>query len=113
MVETIDGKQGVYTCDTGYRITNSTAQWHIGSDWGGYSTLEDWQTNHGGIDLGYGSDGAVVAWEYPANAAGGRILCIGSGAYDWYSYGVDVSNDQYHGNVAAMTLNAINYLSGE
>lgn len=113
VVETIDGKQGVYTCDTGYRITNSTAQWHIGSDWGGYSTLEDWQTNHGGIDLGYGSDGAVVAWEYPANAAGGRILCIGSGAYDWYSYGVDVSNDQYHGNVAVMTLNAINYLSGE
>lgn len=113
VVATIDGKQGVYTCDTGYRITNSTAQWHIGSDWGGYPTLADWQTNHGGMDLGYGGDGAVVAWEYPANAAGGRILCIGSGAYDWYAYGVDASNDQYHGNVATMTLNAINYLSGE
>lgn len=113
VVTTIDGKQGIYTCDTGYRITNSTAQWHLGSDWGGYPTLADWQTKHGGIDLGYGGDGAVVVWEYPENAAEGRILCIGSGAYDWYAYDVDASNDQYHGNVATMTLNAINYLKGE
>ena len=113
LVTTIDGKQGVYTCDAGYRITNSTCQWHIGSDWGGYPTLDDWRNLHGGLDLGYGGDGAVVVWEYPANAAGGRVLCIGSGAYDWYSYGVDASGDQYHGNVAKMTLNAINYLQGE
>lgn len=113
LVTTIDGKQGVYTCDAGYRITNSTCQWHIGSDWGGYPTLDDWRNLHGGLDLGYGGDGAVVVWEYPANAAGGRVLCIGSGAYDWYSYGVDASGDQYHGNVAMMTLNAINYLQGE
>ena len=110
---TIDGRQGVYTFDTGYRTTNSTAQWHIGSDWGGYATLDDWRALHGGIDLGYGGDGAVVVWEYPANAAGGRILCIGSGTYDWYAEGVDDSADQYHGNVAAMTLNAINYLTAE
>lgn len=110
---TIDGRQGVYTFDTGYRTTNSTAQWHIGSDWGGYATLDDWRALHGGIDLGYGGDGAVVVWEYPANAAGGRILCIGSGTYDWYAEGVDDSADQYHGNVAAMTLNAINYLNAE
>ena len=110
---TIDGRQGVYTFDTGYRTTNSTAQWHIGSDWGGYATLDDWRALHGGIDLGYGGDGAVVVWEYPANAAGGRILCIGSGTYDWYAEGVNDSADQYHGNVAAMTLNAINYLNAE
>ena len=109
----VDGRQGVYTFDTGYRTTNSTAQWHIGSDWGGYATLDDWRALHGGIDLGYGGDGAVVVWEYPANAAGGRILCIGSGTYDWYAEGVDDSADQYHGNVAAMTLNAINYLNAE
>lgn len=113
IVSTIDGRNGVYTCDTGYRITNSTAQWHLGSDWGGYPSLEDWENNHGGTSLGYGSDGAVVVWEYPENTAGGRILCIGSGCYDWYSYGVDVSTDQYHENVAAMTQNAINYLTGE
>ena len=113
LVTTIDGKQGIYTCDTGYRITNSTCQWHIGSDWGGYPTLDDWRTLHGGIDLGYGGDGAVVVWEYPENAAGGHILCIGSGAYDWYSYDVDTTNDQYHGNVATLTLNAINYLTAD
>ena len=103
----------VYTCDTGYRITNSTAQWHIGSDWGGYSTESDWETNHGGKALGYGGDGAVVAWEYlPKDGKGGRV-CIGSGCYDWYSYGVDVTNDKYHENVSKLTENAINYLIGE
>lgn len=113
VVSSIDGRNGVYTCDAGYRITNSTAQWHIGSDWGGYATLDDWRNLHGGLDLAYGGDGAVVVWEYPENAAGGRIVCIGSGAYDWYSYGVDASADQYHANVATMTQNALNYLSEE
>ncbi len=113
VVSTIDGRNGVYTCDTGYRITNSTAQWHIGSDWGGYPTIDDWRNLHGATDLGWGGDGAVVVWEYPANANGARILCIGSGAYDWYAYGVDTSADQYHGNVATMTQNAINYLIGQ
>lgn len=105
--------KGIYTCDTGYIITNSTAQWHIGSDWGGYSDYDAWRNTHGGIDLGYGSDGAIVVWEYPANAAGGQILCIGSGCYDWYAYGADVSADQYHGNVAVLTQNAIDYLTSE
>lgn len=103
----------VYTCDTGYRITNSTAQWHIGSDWGGYSTESDWETNHGGKALGYGGDGAVVAWEYLPKDGKGGIVCIGSGCYDWYSYGVDVTNDKYHENVSKLTENAINYLKGE
>ena len=113
IVSTVDGRQCVYTCDAGYRITNSTCQWHIGSDWGDYPTLENWRTKHGATELGQGGDGAVVVWEYPENAAGGRILCIGSGAYDWYSYGVDTTADQYHGNVATLTLNAINYLTAD
>ena len=103
----------VYTCDTGYRITNSTAQWHIGSDWGGYADNEAWRTGHGGIDLGYGGDGAIVAWEYPTDGTKGGILCIGSGCYDWYAYGVNASADKYHDNVARMTKNAINYLTGK
>lgn len=101
----------VYTFDAGYRTTNSTAQWHIGTDWGGYADNETWRTLHGGVDLGYGGDGAIVVWEYPANATKGGIVCIGSGCYDWYAYGVDVSGDQYHGNVAKLTENAINYLT--
>ena len=98
----------VYTCDAGYRITNSTAQWHIGSDWGGYPTTADWRTQTGGIDLGYGGDGAIVAWEFPANGTRGGILCIGSGCYDWYS--VDDVTEHYHANVATMKQNAFNYL---
>lgn len=103
----------VYTCDAGYRITNSTAQWHIGSDWGGYPTQGDWETKHGGKALGFGGDGSIVAWEYLPNNGRGGIVCIGSGCYDWYAHGVDVSADKYHGNVAKMTENAINYLKGE
>lgn len=103
----------VYTFDAGYRTTNSTAQWHIGSDWGGYADYDAWRNNHGGTDLGYGSDGAIVVWEYPAHDTQGGIVCIGSGCYDWYAYGMDVSDDQYHGNVAKMTENAMNYLTGK
>lgn len=101
----------VYTFDTGYRTTNSTAQWHIGTDWGEYPSNEAWRTNHGGTDLGYGGDGAIVAWEYPAQENRGSIVCIGSGCYDWYAYGMDASTDKYHGNVAQLTENAIDYLT--
>lgn len=100
----------VYTCDTGYRITNSTCQWHIGADWGGYASLDEWRDNHGGQDLGYGGDGAVVVWEYPATGGAGRIVCIGSGCYDWYADGMDASADRFHANVETMTANAITYV---
>lgn len=100
----------VYTCDVGYRITNSTAQWKMG--WADYGTKENWETQHGGKILSYNDD-AIVVWEYPSEGTEGGIVCIGSGCYDWYSYGVDVSGDQYHGNVAKMTENAIDYLTGK
>ncbi len=102
----------VYTCDANYRITNSTAQWHIGSDWGGYATLSDWRDQTGATDLGYGGDGAVVVWEYPTDGNRGGVLCIGSGCYDWYAVGMDSTTDKYHVNVETMTKNAIDYLKG-
>ena len=98
----------IYTCDANYRITNSTAQWHIGTDWGGYDNLNKWRTETGAQDLAYGGDGAVVAWEFPASGTKGKILCIGSGCYDWYS--VDDVPAFYHNNIAKMTQNAFNYL---
>ena len=101
----------VYTCDTGYGITNSTAQWHIGVDWGGYNTIEDWRTLTGGIDLAHGGDGAVVMAEFPNEGTHGRVIVIGSGCYDWYSSAMDAFSDRYHVNVERMTLNAIDYLS--
>lgn len=101
----------VYTCDTGYGITNSTAQWHIGSDWGGYSTLSEWRSLTGGLDLAHGGDGAVVIAEFEPRSNSGRVICIGSGCYDWYSSAVDAFSDTYHFNVEQLTLNAIDYLS--
>jgi len=98
----------VYTTDPGYRITNSTAQWHIGSDWGGYANYDVWRNQTGGQDLAYGGDGAIVAWEFPATTTKGAILCIGSGCYDWYS--IDNVAENYHKNIAIMTQNAFNYL---
>lgn len=104
-----DDANGVYTCDTGYGITNSTAQWHIGADWGGYASNDVWESETGGKALGFGGDGAIVVWEFPANAGKGGIICIGSGCYDWYSTSKS-SSDRYHKNVETMTMNAINYL---
>lgn len=108
-----DGQSHVYTFDTGYRTTNSTAQWHIGEDWGGYASHAVWEEQTGGKILAKGGDGAIVAWEFPAADGKGGVVCIGSGCYDWYAHDVDTSEDRFHANVGTMTLNAINYLIGE
>jgi hypothetical protein len=98
----------IYTCDAGYRITNSTAQYHIGTDWGGYADYAVWRSTTGAKDIAYGGDGAIVAWEYASTAEHGAILCIGSGCYDWYS--TASAAEHYHPNIATITSNAINYL---
>lgn len=104
-----DDNNSVYTTDKDYRITNSTAQWHIGTDWGGYADYAAWREATGGIDLGYGGDGAIVVWEFPAEGTSGKTLCIGSGCYDWYSVNENYT-EKFHKNIATMTLNAFNYL---
>lgn len=97
----------VYTCDAGYMITNSTAQWHIGEDWGGVPTPEAFEEKTGAKIVSLNGD-AVVVWEFERSETNGAILCIGSGAYDWYS-----SKEVYtgfHENVDILTKNAFNYL---
>ena len=106
-----DNPQEVYCTDAGYHITNSTAQYHIGTDWGGYDNHAAWETRTGGKILGVGGDGAVVAWEYPAKDGKGGIICIGSGCYDWYSYTYEpVYTEKFHKNIEIMTQNAFNHL---
>ena len=107
-----DDANCVYTTDTGYRITNSTVQWHIGSDWGGYADYAAWREATGGIDLGYGGDGAIVVWEFPAEGTSGKTLCIGSGCYDWYSVNENYT-EKFHKNIAIMTANAFKYLTNK
>ena len=107
-----DNPQEVYCTDAGYHITNSTAQYHIGTDWGGYDDHAAWEARTGGTILGVGGDGAVVAWEYPAHDGKGGIICIGSGCYDWYSYTFEAGyTENFHRNIAIMTKNAINHLT--
>lgn len=103
-----DDANCVYTTDANYRITNSTAQWHIGTDGGDYPNYTTWRNATGAIDLGYGGDGAVVIWEFPAENNSGKTLCIGSGCYDWYSS--NPYTEKFHKNIAIMTKNALNYL---
>ena len=106
-----DNPQEVYCTDAGYHITNSTAQYHIGTDWGGYDNHAAWETRTGGKILGVGGDGAVVAWEYPAHDGNGGIICIGSGCYDWYSYTFEAGYvEKFHKNIEIMTQNAFTYL---
>jgi hypothetical protein len=106
-----DNPQEVYCTDAGYHITNSTAQYHIGTDWGGYDNHAAWETRTGGKILGVGGDGAVVAWEYPAKDGKGGIICIGSGCYDWYSYTYEPGyTEKLHKNIEIMTQNAFNHL---
>ncbi len=107
-----DNAQEVYCTDAGYHITNSTAQYHIGTDWGGYDNHAAWEARTGGRILGVGGDGAVVAWEYPAHDGRGGIICIGSGCYDWYSYTFEAGYvENFHKNIAKITQNAFNYLT--
>lgn len=98
----------IYTCDAGYRITNSTIQWHIGTDWGGYPSWDYFTKKTGACVLGYGGDNAITVWEWKASATNGCVLCIGSGCYDWYS--IDEIYTGYHVNIEIMTKNAFNYL---
>ena len=107
-----DDPNAVYTTDAGYHITNSTAQYHIGTDWGGYDNHAVWEARTGGKILGVGGDGAIVAWEYPAHDGKGGIVCIGSGCYDWYSYTFEAGyTEKFHKNVSIITQNAFNYLT--
>ena len=107
-----DNPNEVYCTDNGYHITNSTAQYHIGIDWGDYPHHDAWVNRTGGKILGVGGDGAIVLWEYPAREGKGGIICIGSGCYDWYSYTYEAGyTEKYHKNIEIMTKNAINYLT--
>ncbi len=106
-----DNPNEVYCTDAGYHITNSTAQYHIGTDWGGYDNYDAWEARTGGKIVGVGNDGAVVAWEYPAHDGKGGIICIGSGCYDWYSYTFEAGyTENFHRNIAIITENAFNHL---
>ena len=107
----------VYTCSKGYGITNTTAQWHLRSQdevnpWGDYNDEADWSRKHSGQALGYGGDGAIVVWEYPPTVARAcllhrfRLLRLVFGRHRHIQRPIPR-------NVAKLTKNVINYLTGK
>ena len=109
-----DGFAGKVPCtDSGYFVSNSVAQYHLG--WDGWADFSAWKARTGGVILGVSKDGSsdtVVAWEYPATGDKGGIVCIGYGGYDWYSYKFAPGySEHYHKNIEIITKNAIDYLT--
>jgi len=116
-LQTATGKDYIaYMFDAGYGVTNSTAQWYCGADWGGYPTHQDWENTTGGIVLACSDgdaerdNGPIVMAEFPKRGSTGKVIAIGSGSYDWYGSGVTTEGN-YRSNLTRMTQNAIEYLS--
>ena len=97
----------IYTCDKGYRISNTSAQYKMGYI---FADKAEFREKTGAYDIA-GPEDAVVAWEYKRTAEHGAIVCIGSGCYDWYTVAEPSEYTSYfHENVAKITENAFNYL---
>jgi hypothetical protein len=97
----------IYTCDKGYRISNTTAQYKMSYI---FADKAEFCEKTGAYDIA-GPEDAVVAWEYKRTAEHGAIVCIGSGCYDWYTIAAPSDyTSYYHENVAKITENAFNYL---
>jgi len=111
----------VYLLSHGTFRLNHVAQWHIGTDWGGYATPADWRAQTGGLDLGSSEGdpnhtGAVTMAAFPKTAAHGATIVIGSGSYDWYSE-ADPTNTPSQpantdlSNIQKLTTNIFEYLN--
>ncbi len=99
---------------------NHFAQWHVGTDWGGYNSAAGFREQTGGIDLA-GADNdefrnnSVVMAEWAVTAAHGTAIVMGSGSYDWYSEAnpgnaSDRPANSNLPNIQRLTQNTLNYL---
>ena len=97
---------------TGDRIKNHTAVWYL-KDWGGYeNNLGVWREKTGGqalaTDVVDGDAVRVTLAEFaPTDERAGRVLCIGTGLYEWRTGASDLTQ----ANTERLTRNAIDYLS--
>ena len=97
----------IYTCDKGYRISNTSAQYKMSYT---FADKAEFCEKTGAYDIA-GPEDAIVAWEYKRTAEHGAIVCIGSGCYDWYTVAEPSEyTSYYHANEAKITENAFNYL---
>jgi hypothetical protein len=103
-----------YLLDKGAARLNHSCVWNLDS-WGGYGNNDPqvWRDKTGGIDLcstEWDADHThvITIAEFPSKAGSGKTICIGSGAYDWYSENGTIN--QFVTNVKKITANGINYL---
>lgn len=110
-----------YLLSSGTYRLNHVAQWHIGTDWGEFSSPSVWRTKTGGLDLG-SSEGdenhtsSVTMAAFPRTAGHGATIVIVAGAYDWYSEAnpanpLDQPANTYLSNMHTLTGNVLGYLS--
>ncbi|MDR3651760.1 MAG: DUF4960 domain-containing protein [Paludibacter sp.] len=100
-----------YLLDRGCYRLNHACIWNF--SYGDYMGLAKWQSLTGGIDLASTEwdethSSVVTIAEFPSKANSGKTICIGAGAYDWFSEN-GVAN-KYITNTEKLTLNGLNYL---
>lgn len=99
----------VYLISAGLATTNHAVQWNVTT--GDYAGLDDWSAKTGAVALAYDvNDGNLVSMaEFPARSKGaGKVICIGSAAFEWNLKGTNASENNRH----QLVKNAINYLIG-
>lgn len=100
-----------YLLDRGCYRLNHACIWNF--SYGDYMGVAKWGSLTGGIDLASTEwdethSSVVTIAEFPSRTNSGKTICIGAGAYDWYSEN-GIAN-QYITNTEKLTLNGLNYL---
>ena len=101
--------ENVYLISAGLATTNRAVQWNVTT--GDYTGLADWGTKTGAVALAYdvNDSNLVPIAEFPARSKGaGKVICIGSPAFEWNLKGTNASEN----NRNQLVKNAINYLIG-
>lgn len=111
---TPDADGRILLLNTGCSSTGRTLQW--GADWDPYGSMAGWESRTGAKALASGHDYDInrvtiaefEPWEALAGFTSGRVITIGTPAYEWYDRN-DAANP-YRENLVTLTKNAINYL---
>ncbi len=107
-------KNKVYLLSRGIKVKGHNAIWNFAEDWSEYkNNIEGWSHDSGAKSLAsfHWDDDAKsrsVMFEYPPrNSNYGRVVCIGSEAYDWSVVGTNSLKD----NLEQLTTNIFYYLT--
>lgn len=107
-------KNKVYLLSKDLKVKAHNAIWNFAEDWVEYKdNIEGWSRDSGAKSLAsfhWDNDARSrsVMFEYPPqNATKGKVVCIGSEAYDWSVVG----KNTYQNNLEQLTINIFYYLA--